>query len=284
MSEPFHKALIFTDPHITRDGETLIGLDPLDRFHDALSHALARHPDAQHLILLGDLVHTGVAAEYDRLMPLLADCPLPITATLGNHDARGLFAQHFPGSMNPDGFAQSALDLGPLRLLILDTHDDKGEAPLEHDGWLCDRRLAWLDAELDRATREDSDVVVFCHHPPAPVGFWAMDAIGLANADALMSRLHANRNVRHLICGHVHRTIHASIANPNGGGLPMSVLKSTCHQNPMMLGAGTSQDSVDEPGAYGILLALPGTTVLHTEDFALSTGKVDRYPARPLGA
>lgn len=277
MDASFDKALIFTDLHITHEGRTIIGLDPFARFRDALTHALARHPDAQHIVLLGDLVHSGSEAEYDRLMPLLADCPIPVTLTMGNHDARALFAQHFPGSLDANGFAQSALDLGPMRLLVLDTHDDKGDAPLEHDGWLCDARLAWLDTELARASDDGRDVVVFCHHPPAPVGFWAMDAIGLANADALLSRLHGAPQVKHLICGHVHRTIHASVANPAGGSLPMSVLKSTCHQNPMMLGAGTSQDSVDEPGAYGILLALPGTIVLHTEDYALSSGQVSSY-------
>lgn len=278
MTPAVHKALIFTDLHITAEGRTIIGLDPLARFREALAHGLSRHPDARHVLLLGDLVHTGIAAEYDRLMPLLDGCPIPITATLGNHDARALFARHFPASLNPDGFAQSALDLGPLRLLLLDTHDDTGAAPLEHDGWLCDARLAWLDTELARAASEHRDVVVFCHHPPAPVGFWAMDAIGLANADALLSRLHRSApHVKHLICGHVHRTIHAGVANPDGGSLPMSILKSTCHQNPMMLGAGTAQDSVDEPGAYGILLALPGTSVLHTEDFALSSGQVSTY-------
>lgn len=271
MDARFHKALIFTDLHVTAEGRTIIGLDPAARFAEGLAHALARHPDAQHLILLGDLVHTGTAAEYDRLMPLLADCPIPITATLGNHDARALFAQHFPASVNRDGFAQSALDLGPLRLLILDTHDDDNNAPLEHDGWLCPRRLTWLDAELDRARADARDVVVLAHHPPCPVGFWAMDAIGLANADALLSRLHAAPHVRHLICGHIHRTIHASAANPSGGSLPVSILKSPCHQLPMILGQGTFAAPVDEPGAYGILLALQNTVVLHTEDFALST-------------
>jgi 3',5'-cyclic AMP phosphodiesterase CpdA len=277
MGEHFDKALIFTDLHMVPEGETIIGLDPAARFADGLAHALDRHPDAQHLILLGDLAHTGTQAEYTRLAPLLADCPIPITATMGNHDNRDHLDTILPGSLDRDGFVQRALDLGPLRLLILDTFDYDNRAPLEHDGWMCDTRLAWLDAELARATDDGKQVVVMCHHPPCPVGFWAMDAIGLANADALLSRLHAAPHVRHLICGHIHRTIHASAANPAGGSLPVSILKSPCHQNPMMLGRGTSADSVDEPGAYGILLALRDTVVVHTEDFALSTGSVLSY-------
>lgn len=274
MGEHFDKALIFTDLHITPAGETIIGLDPAVRFAQGLAHALDRHPDAQHLILLGDLTNTGSDAEYARLAPLLADCPIPITVTMGNHDLRAPLHALFPQAADANGFAQSALDLGPTRLLILDTHDYDGQAPLEQDGWLCDTRLAWLDAELARAARDGRDVVVFTHHPPCPTGFWAMDAIGLANAPALLSRLHNAPHVKHLICGHIHRTIHASAANPNGGGLPVTILKSPCHQIPMHLGQGTFAESVDEPGAYGILLALKDTVVVHTEDFALSDGSI----------
>lgn len=277
MADHFDKALIFTDLHITAPGQTIIGLDPLARFKEGLAHALSRHPDAQHLILLGDLTHTGAPEEFARLKPALADCPIPITVTMGNHDTRTPLQATFPQARDADGFAQTALDLGPLRLLILDTHDYDDQAPLEQDGWLCDTRLAWLDAELARAKAQNKDTVVFAHHPPCPVGFWAMDAIGLANPDALLSRLHNAPHVRHLICGHIHRTIHASASNPNGGGLPVTILKSPCHQNPMIFGQGTFADTVDEPGAYGVLLALKDTIVVHTEDFALSDGSVQTY-------
>ncbi|MEO0762787.1 MAG: metallophosphoesterase [Pseudomonadota bacterium] len=213
MGEHFDKALIFTDLHIVPEGETIIGLDPAERFAEGLAHALARHPDAQHLILLGDLVHTGRQAEYDRLAPLLADCPIPVSVTMGNHDHRERLAATFPGALDRNGFVQRALDLGPLRLLILDTFDYEDRAPLEHDGWLCATRLAWLDAELARAAADGKSVVVMCHHPPCPVGFWAMDAIGLANAHDLLDRLHAAPHVRHLICGHIHHACMREIAD-----------------------------------------------------------------------
>jgi len=267
------KALIFTDLHITREGETIIGLDPLARFAEGLAHALRRHPDAAHVILTGDLTHHGHPEEYARLKAALADCPIPVTLTLGNHDARTAFDAAFPdAARTPDGFAQAALDLGGTRLLVLDTHDDAGGAP-EHSGWLCDRRLAWLDAELTRAEQDAAPVVVLCHHPPFDTGFDGMDAIKLRNGAALLSRLRAAR-ARHLICGHIHRTIHLSL-----DGLPASVLKSPCHQMPLLLGPQDVHLSVDEPGAYGVLLALPEQTILFSEDFALSrdAGRLDDW-------
>ncbi len=112
MDPTFHKALIFTDLHITAAGETIIGLDPAARFSEGLAHALLRHPDARHLILLGDLVNSGTQAEYERLLPLLADCPIPITVTMGNHDLRPHLHDAFPTALDTDGFVQTALDSG----------------------------------------------------------------------------------------------------------------------------------------------------------------------------
>ena len=83
------------------------------RFTQALGHALRRHPDAQHIILLGDLANTGDAAEYARLAPLLADCPIPVTVTewatmTSAHRLRNTFFD----AADAGGFLQSALDLG----------------------------------------------------------------------------------------------------------------------------------------------------------------------------
>jgi len=266
-----HKALVFTDLHIPRAGETIIGLDPMARFAEGLAHALHRHPDAAHIIITGDLTHTGHAAEYARLAAALAACPIPITLTLGNHDHRPTFDAAFPDvTRTPDGHAQTALDLGGARLLVLDTHDDHGHAP-PHGGWLCPARLDWLDRELARADREGRPVVVLCHHPPFDTGFDGMDAIKLANGDELLHRLQRAR-VLHLICGHIHRTIHLSL-----DGLPASVLKSPCHQMPLLLGPQDVHLSVDEPGAYGVLIVSGRQSTLFTEDFALSTGTGDTY-------
>lgn len=256
-----HKTLLFSDLHITRAGETIIGLDPAARFRAALDHALCHHGDAEHVVILGDLTHRGTAQEYARLADILDDCPLPVTLTLGNHDARPAFDAAFPDAFRTaSGHAQVALDLGPAtRLLVLDTHDDDGHAPA-HGGWLCDARLAWLDAELAQAEGDGRGVVILAHHPCFATGFDAMDAIALANPAALQARLRHDI-VQHLICGHVHRAIQTGVA-----GCPASVLKSPCHQMPLTLGPAGVHDSIDEPGGYGLLCALGGQVILHTQD------------------
>lgn len=265
------KLLVFTDIHMTEARTQIIGLDPYARFDAALRQALAHHPDAAAVVLLGDLTHHGRGAQYARLKAVLAQCPLPVHATIGNHDAPRVFAAAFPGQMDAGGFAQHEIDTGPARLLLLDTADRDGRAP-HHGGWLCQRRLDWLDARL--AEHRTKPLLVACHHPPFDTGFDGMDAIKLANGAALLDRLRAFPGPVHLMCGHIHRTI-SGVAD----GIGFTVLKSPCHQMPMILGPGSSGLSVDEPGGYGIALMRQDTVLIHCEDVG-----APRPPAHETGS
>ncbi|MDU8911935.1 phosphodiesterase [Aestuariicoccus sp. MJ-SS9] len=252
------KALILTDLHLTQGGQTIAGLDPAQRLSAALDHALARHSDAQAIVLLGDLTHHGGRREYAVLREILSDVALPVIPTLGNHDRRAGYYEVFPDApRDTEGFAQSVLDLGTHRLIVLDTLDEDGIAP-RHGGYLCDRRLGWLS---DRLAEDTRPTAVLCHHPPFRTGFDGMDAIRLINGAALLDRLQGAPQVTQLICGHIHRTIAASV-----GRLAVSVLKSPCHQMPMILGPGDSTLSETGAGGYGILLATDGGFVLHSDD------------------
>jgi len=109
------KVLVFTDLHITKADQFIIGFDPADRFETALRHATNTHPDAAAVILLGDLTHYGSRKEYRRLESVLKACPLPVHMILGNHDHREHALQVFPKTPVTDGFVQSAIDLGAYR-------------------------------------------------------------------------------------------------------------------------------------------------------------------------
>jgi hypothetical protein len=91
-----------------------------------------------------------------------------------------------------------------------------------------------------------------------------MDNIGLNNGDSFNNIIRANRAVSMVIAGHVHRTILGT-----SGGKPCAVLKSPCHQMPLDLYGENSSSSVDEPGAYGLLLLGNNSPVLLTEDVGL---------------
>ena len=152
---------------------------------------------------------------------------------------------------------------------MLDTLDE--EAPDIHSGLLCEERLQWMEDALGSAG--DCNRIVFTHHPTFETGFQGMDDIGLRNRVDVANRLSRHANLRQIISGHVHRTVSGST-----NGIPSAVFKSPCHQMPMLLGdAGSSHSSVDEPGAYGILLLRDDDAIVHTEDFALAVGQTQDF-------
>jgi len=263
------KIIVFTDIHLVPEGETIIGLDPFARFTLGLDHALDRHPDAERIVLCGDLTHNAAPQEYARLCAALDACPLPVSLMLGNHDRRAPFRAAFPTAARMEtGHIQHVTDLPGYRLICLDTLNEEAEDT--HSGWLCAARLDWLDTALHEAG--DRRVIVFTHHPPIDTGFGGMDRIGLTNRAALVERLRASGKVAQIVSGHIHRTIQGS-----AGGIPVAILKSPCHQMPMTLGHHDPSLSIDEPGAYGLLLLTDGGVVVHTEDFSLPERRAATY-------
>jgi 3',5'-cyclic AMP phosphodiesterase CpdA len=263
------KVIVLTDIHLVPEGETIIGIDPFARFMQGLAHALDNHPDAARVVLCGDLTHNAAPPEYARLRAALDTCPLPVSLMLGNHDRRAPFLAAFPEAERIEtGHIQHHADIGNYRLICLDTLNEEAEDT--HSGWLCATRLDWLDERLAEAG--DRRVIVFTHHPPIETGFKGMDWIGLKNRADLTARLGRAGNVAQIVSGHIHRTIQGS-----AGGIPVAILKSPCHQMPMALGYRDPSLSIDEPGAYGLLLLTDDGVVVHSEDFTLPPGEAQIY-------
>ncbi len=257
------KIICFSDTHFVEHGETIIGIDPVARFERGLNHALATHPDADRVMIVGDLTHHGRPAQFERLKAALAGVDLPLHLTLGNHDRRDAFRTVFGGA----GFAQEVVDLGGLNLVLLDTLDGPPYPDGHHAGRLCAERLAWLEDQLSRSAKP---VILALHHPPFDVGFPGMDAIKLLNAGDLAQILDRAGNVIHIISGHVHRTISGQWL-----GIPYAIFKSPAHQMPMLMEGTKSSSSTDEPGAYGIICTKGTDITIHTEDFDIAGAATD---------
>lgn len=272
------KIIVFTDLHIIPEGQSIIGLDPYERLLKGVEHAMARHPDADRVVCTGDLTNRGDAESYARLHEILSRCPMPVRLMVGNHDEREGFVESNPDTLlDENGFVQSAEDLGGWRLIYLDTLNGPPYIfPETYSGYLCELRLAWLDRQLAEAA--EKPVALFMHHPPHDVGFQGMDEIKLKNGAALYDLIERHGNVRHIIAGHVHRTISGAHR-----GVPFSIFKSPVHQQPMDLISKDLSLSVDEPGAYGILLTTPDGIIAHTEDYELATAQ-PRSDQAALGA
>jgi 3',5'-cyclic AMP phosphodiesterase CpdA len=182
----------------------------------AALNALEPRPDA--VIVTGDLVDQGEPEQYEHLKTLLAPLAIPYYLLVGNHDDRGALRASFAERkelFEGGEFVQYALDIGPLRVLALDSI-----VPGASHGNLCDTRLAWLAAQLE--TARDKTVLVALHHPPFVSGIGHMDRVRLAPAAAarLETLLARYPNVERVICGHVHRPMFTRFAGTIASAVP----------------------------------------------------------------
>ena len=288
------KLIVFTDLHILPEGGRIIGLDPSERLRKGIAHVNLHHPDTHHVLFTGDLTHRGDVASYQRLRALLSELRCPYSLLLGNHDQRENFLTVFPEApLDSNGFVQQAIDINSdinsdidkglalhtgsgaahdgARLLLLDTlFAPPYNFPDSYSGFLCAQRMDWLAQQLASAGKRP--VHIFMHHPPHATGFVGMDAIALRNGEAFYELLLRHGNVRHIFAGHVHRTISGT-----NHGIAFSVFKSPCHQQPMPFAAEDTTLSVDEPGAYGIVLLRPHGVLVHTEDYEIASPGTSGY-------
>src|ERR1700743_96615 len=128
--------LQISDTHLGSDWD---GPDPdecLLRAVEAILE-LPQRPDA--LVVSGDLTQNGTADEYGRVRELLAPLGLEPHVLPGNHDLRGPLREAFglPGAGAEP--ASHVADLGPLRLVCLDS-----TIPGAEGGALDEGRIEWL--------------------------------------------------------------------------------------------------------------------------------------------
>jgi 3',5'-cyclic-AMP phosphodiesterase len=213
---------------------------------------LVPSPDA--VLISGDLADHAADAEYEQVRELVARLGAPVYPLPGNHDDRQALRRHFdvPGA---DGQpVQYAVDLGPLRLVVLDS-----TRPGEDPGRLDADRLAWLEATL--AAAPDVPTLLALHHPPLVTGIPAHDENGLPPADrrALGEVVEAHPQVRRIAAGHVHRTVYAELR-----GRSVLAAPSTYVQARLELGAEEIRLS-DDPCGFVVHALLDGELVSHVQ-------------------
>ncbi len=193
-----------SDMHVAEAGsagETYYsGADGLAR---AVAHLNRLDPAPELVVATGDLVADGGPAEYERLKALLAPLAMPVYLLPGNHDDREALRAAFAAAhayLPAAGFLQYVVELGALRMVVLDTL-----VPGESRGELCAERLGWLDARLAEAP--ETPTVVCLHHPPFRTGLRKMDQMGLDGADGLGAVIARHGQVERLLSGHLHRPI-----------------------------------------------------------------------------
>ena len=243
--------LQISDPHIGADWDGAEPDECLLRAVEAIL-TLPDRPDA--LLVSGDLTDNGAPEEYQRVHELLAPLELQPHVLPGNHDLRGPLREAFglPGDgAEPVSYA---VDLGPLRLVCLDS-----TLPGAEGGSLDGGRIEWLDATL--AADTGTPTVVALHHPPLRTEIPTFERIGLApeSREALAVVVARHPQVMRIVAGHVHRSIVAELA-----GRAVVTVPSTYLQAALDFTAPKLTMRADPPG-FAVHALRDGSLATHLE-------------------
>ena len=249
-----------TDLHVRPEGIAAYRVCESNMLTERALRAVARlRPDV--VIITGDLTDCGLAAEYKLLAGLLRRyLPMPVHVIPGNHDRRDVLLANLPGVQCHRGIIQYAVELGPVRLVMLDS-----VVPGAGHGSMDGGRLEWLDHTLSQAP--DRPTMIGMHHPPFLCGITHLDSINLRDYEAFTALIARHPQVERIVCGHHHRPVTAQVAQAIA-----TISPAVAHQAELDLTPGAPPAFVLEPSAFQI------HTWTASSGFVSHTAMVEAYP------
>jgi 3',5'-cyclic-AMP phosphodiesterase len=252
VARPF-VLLQLSDPHVGADW----GADPVARLREAVA-AVAELPDRPDAVLVsGDLTDNAEVAGYEVVRELLAPLRAPVFALPGNHDERAPLRQVFALAGAAAERVDYTADLGPLRLIVLDS-----TLPGRIEGGFDAAALGWLDAEL--AAAPEQPALLATHHPPLATGIDAWDGINVSAADraALAEVVSRHPQLLAIVGGHLHSPMGAAL-----GGRPVLAAPSVYLPTAPQFGRDEVPTSKPGPGGFVLHVLRDGELASHVRTF-----------------
>ena len=207
--------------HISDSHIAVPAAEGSDRMRDlgrSVDYINGLDPQPDLVVHTGDITHNGTPAEYSESLTVLDQIRASLCVIPGNRDdrsaLRAAFANRLPESCHGEFIQYSIVNDGWCVIMLdsISTQSNKGR--------LCETRLAHFSAMLDDAG--DMPVIVFMHHPPfdVSVSTYPVQFEDWSDVDAFSGIISRHRNVRHVYCGHTHRTATGNIAGIGASTIP----------------------------------------------------------------
>lgn len=214
---PVLTVLQISDTHLHAASDSRMrGVTTYATFLAVLEHAQRdRRWPVDAILATGDIVQDESRAGYERFRTALEPLGVPVYSIPGNHDDPKLMGEiltsgsfHLGGELRQENWS----------VVLLSTFLAGEDA-----GGLGPARLQGLKQAL--AAHAGQHVLVAMHHHPLPMGSTWLDGVALRDATDFWRIIDGNRDVRGVICGHVHQA-----SDRNRNNVRFISTPSTCAQ------------------------------------------------------
>ncbi len=188
-----------SDFHLPKSPQSsLQGVKPYATLQAALAEIERQKPQADLIIVGGDLLNDQKQNNYKAVKSLLADIHVPVHVVLGNHDQLASYKKEAFTPL-PKGYqGYYSFDIKEQHIVLLySSGTGRGF------GRLDEKQLLWLNEDL--RLNQQKSTLIFMHHPPIDIAIPWLDKLKVVNADAFWRILppHAH-NIRGIFVAHIH--------------------------------------------------------------------------------
>jgi Icc protein len=190
-----------TDTHLNAPGKpSFMKLDVSDNLEAIIEQLEQLQFKLDGLLISGDLVHEGDAADYEYFRQLTdkwsKQLSVPVMVALGNHDHIDAFKLGYLGITSSESQYYYSQTIGEYRVITLDSR-------VEGEAWgLIDQpQLDWLKDQLVHPA--NNGTIIMLHHPPQQLPTDLLANHLLRNPDELANTI-KDTDVIGLLAGHIH--------------------------------------------------------------------------------